>query len=134
MDEGATDAVLQVLSTTDEALTTDQICARVGSSPTVRAVRVALRDLAEQGEVTRLGLDTWRGVALSEPVQEVKTNEGKFTEYELLRARAQHGPTTSCPHCKKVGDIDTRFGWRRLHPEDAEIVPQSWCFECRFSR
>jgi len=32
VDDGATDVILQILSTTDEALTTDQIGARVGSN------------------------------------------------------------------------------------------------------
>jgi hypothetical protein len=134
MDDGATDSILQVLSTTDEALTTDQICARVGSRRSLRDIRVALRDLAEQGEVLRLDPDTWRGISLLKPAQKPKTHGGKFTEDELRRARARHGPTTRCPHCNKVGDIDTLFGWRRMRPEDSEIEPQSWCFECRFDQ
>ncbi len=94
----------------------------------------ALRDLAEQGEVTKLGTDTWRGISLSKPVQRPKTLEGTFTEDELLRARARHGSTTTCPHCNKDGDIDTSFGWRRMRPEDSEPVPQSWCVKCRFPK
>lgn len=125
------DAILQVLSTTEEALTTDQICARVGSSRPLRDVRVALRDLAEQGEVIRLNPDTWRGRSLSEPTQKPKTHGGKFTEDELRRARTRHGSTRKCPRCNEVGDIDTLFGWRRMRPEDSELEPQSWCLECR---
>lgn len=56
MNDGPSDAVLQVLSSTDEALSTDEICARVGVNR-VRDVRVALRDLAEQGEVSSRVLD-----------------------------------------------------------------------------
>jgi hypothetical protein len=74
MDDGATDAVLQVLSTTDEALTTDQICARVGSNRTQKDVRVALRDLADQGEVIRLDPNTWRGRSLAKPAHKPKTD------------------------------------------------------------
>lgn len=134
MGDVATDAILQVLSTTDEVLTTEQICARVGSIQSVRDIRVALRDLAEQGEVNRLSPNTWRGSSLAKPAQKPKTHEGNFTEDELRRARTRHGPTTRCPHCEKIGDIDTHFGWRRLRPEDSEIVPQSWCFDCRFDQ
>lgn len=133
MDDGAADAVLQVLSTTDEALSTDEICARVGANR-VRDVRIALRDLAEQGEVSRIGSDRWRGLSVPEPAQKPKPYVGKFTEDELRRARARHGPTARCPHCNKLGDIDSSFGWRRMQREDPDIVPQSWCFDCRFDR
>lgn len=125
------DAILQVLSTTDETLTTDQICVRIGSSQPLKDVRVALRDLAGQGEVIRLGPDTWRGRSLLKPTQKPQLHRGKFTEDELRRARARHGPTTRCPRCNKDGDIDTLFRWRRMRPEDSEIEPQSWCLECR---
>lgn len=134
MDDGATDVILQILSTTDEALTTEQIRARVGSNRSVKDFRIALRDLADQGEVARLGTDTWRGISISKPAQNLKANEGSFTEDELRHARARYGPTTRCPHCNKVGDIDSLFGWRRMRPEDSEIEPQSWCFKCRFKQ
>lgn len=133
MDDGPSDAVLQVLSTTDEALSTDEICARVGVSQ-VRDVRVALRDLAELGEVSRVGTDYWRGISVAKPVPKPKTHEGKFTEDELRRARARYGLTSICPHCAKTGDTDTLFGWRRMRSDDLDIVPQSWCFDCRFDR
>ncbi len=133
MDESADDLVLQILSATDQALSTEEICSRLGPGRTAKDVRVVLRDLAQKGDVSRLGPDTWRGVVVPEAVHAPAAEEPRFTDDELVRARARHGSTTSCPHCRKVGDIDTRFGWRRLHREDSDIVPQSWCFDCRFA-
>ena len=36
--------------------------------------------------------------------------------------------TKSCPHCEKVGDISTEFGWRNCA---GTVRPQSWCTTCR---
>ncbi len=135
MDDGATDAVLEVLSRTEEPLTTDEVFARVGPGRALREVRVALRDLVEQGDVTKLGQDKWQGVGIAARPRETVTHEGcsgRFTEDELRRARHRYGATKDCPRCSKTGDIDAQFGWRRMRREDHDIVPQSWCFDCRF--
>ena len=127
-DDEIEDAVLDVLGAADEPLSAEEVQSRIAESPPLRAVRVALRDLAEGPEVVRQGLHRWRA---SEPSPiAVERRRSGFTRDEVERARARY-QTTDCPHCGKHGDVHTLFGWRRLKPEDKDLAPQSWCFTCR---
>jgi hypothetical protein len=98
-------------------------------APEVRDVRIALRDLAEEAEVLKDASGRWTAVAKAAEVRGPPVHD--FAEAELRRARQRFGTTTTCPSCGKRGDIDRLFGWRRMHPEDADLQPQSWCIQCR---
>lgn len=125
--EEVQDAVLSVVSSAESDLTAEQVCERVlGSS--LKDVRVALRNLAQSGDVARTG-DKWHSVGampLGDP-----SAHSDYSHEELQQARAAHPGPKSCPSCNKVGGVDAMFGWRRMHPTDKHLVPQSWCIDCR---
>jgi hypothetical protein len=52
-------------------------------------------------------------------------------EAEKSEARQKFGFTKQCPNCNATKNIDNEFGWRRMHPSDDEVVPQSYCIDCR---
>jgi hypothetical protein len=57
--------------------------------------------------------------------------EERFTEDEKAEARKVWGDTMLCVRCRKTGNVDDAFGWRRMRPGDTTIRPQAWCLECR---
>ena len=127
--EELADLVLSVLSAADSPLSDEDIRLSMQPHPNVREVRIALRHLAEQREVLKNSSGRW--LAITKPPEVRAHPRHDFSEAELQRARQVHGTTTSCPNCGKRGDIDRLFGWRRLHPENPDIQPQSWCVQCR---
>lgn len=131
--EDARDLVLEAVNATEEGspLATAEICARTGLGPS--QARAALRDLAAQGEVRRLETDVWAParVVPTPATRPAQVSARDFTDDELRRARERHGTTSTCPHCGIHGNIDQAFGWRRMRPDDTDLVPQSWCMTCR---
>jgi Ribonuclease R winged-helix domain len=123
------DAVLSVLCAVDAPLSAEEIRAKLQRHYDIREVRIALRDLAENGDIARHDVNRWSAIAA--PPASATAVGHDFTEAELERARQRHGTNGKCPHCGKHGDIDRLFGWRRMRPHDEELQPQSWCIECR---
>jgi hypothetical protein len=124
--EDERDVVLTVLSSTERALTDAEICSRVKPALELRQVRIALRDLAASDDVAKDESGRWKARV---PTPELR--QSSFSEAELKRARARFPGPKSCPECGKMGNIEPLFGWRRLNPEDTDIVPHSWCSACR---
>lgn len=135
MDEATLDAVLDVLGTTDESLTAEEISARIPDGAPVKDVRLALQRLHRSGDVSKVSDDCWRAVAVEPPPPRPPPGiAGNFTQDELRRARERHGTTKDCTKCGKRGDIDQRFGWRRMRPHDVDIEPQAQCTDCRHEK
>src|SRR6266446_5271205 len=101
------DAVLSVLSAADSPLTAEQIRLRMQPRSEVREVRIALRDLTEEGEILKHPSGHWSAVVKAPEVRNRRGHD--FTEAELQRAREVHGTTTTCPNCGKRGDVDRLF-------------------------
>ena len=127
--EDIKDAVLSIVSAADEPLTAEEICDRIRPPPELRDVRIALRDLSSDNEVLKDSSQRWKVTAKAPLVTDAPAHD--FTDDELRRARQRHGTISSCPNCRKRGDIDRLFSWRRMHPDDRDLVPQSWCIACR---
>jgi hypothetical protein len=123
------DAVLAILSAGTPPLTAEEICSKMQPSPAIRDVRVALRELSSAGEVLKDTSQRWSAVArAAEPHYPPRHD---FTDAELKRARQRFGTMSKCPNCGKQGEIDRLFGWRRMHPDDPDLQPQSHCITCR---
>ena len=120
-NEDIQDAVLGTLSAADIALTIEQVQTRLPEL-------LALRDLLEAGDIRKDEYGYWRAAP---PPPENEPTGRNFTPAELRRARERYGTTTECPKCGKKRNIEPLFGWRRMDPEDHDIVPQSQCVACR---
>jgi hypothetical protein len=127
--EDVQDAVLSILGAATPPLTAEEICSRMGPSAALRDVRIALRELSNAGEVLKDASQRWSAVAKAARPHEPPHHD--FTDAELGRARQRFGTTSRCPSCGKKGDIDKLFGWRRMHPDDHDLQPQSHCITCR---
>ena len=123
------DSVLSILSAASAPLPVEDICGRMRPTPAVRDVRIAPRELCDQGEALKDASQRWSAVAKTAELHDHAGHD--FTASELQRARQRFGTTTTCPNCGKHGDIDRLFSWRRMHPEDRDLHPQSYCIKCR---
>src|ERR1700730_4362603 len=94
------DAVLSILSAANAPLTADDICRKMQPTPAVRDVRIALRELSDQGEVLKDASQRWSAVAKA---AEVRAARSRFHGCRANRCSATVRHDDDVPNLRKTG-------------------------------